>query len=140
MRKLAYILKYWAKRRQMNNPMEGTLSSYGFILCLIHFLQNLANPILPNLQHLPRDWCGEAIGEMTEIPINWEVNAVDGSKCNTYFYEPDSHSFNILRVSVMWNSNMKMRLIYISIGYGFQKQGFCWCASIQILSIFCFFI
>ena len=38
-RELAFIIKYWAKQRQINNPQEGTLSSYGYILCLIHFLQ-----------------------------------------------------------------------------------------------------
>jgi hypothetical protein len=38
-RELAFIIKYWAKQRHINNPQEGTLSSYGYILCLIHFLQ-----------------------------------------------------------------------------------------------------
>lgn len=38
-RELAFIIKYWAKQRYINNPQEGTLSSYGYILCLIHFLQ-----------------------------------------------------------------------------------------------------
>jgi hypothetical protein len=36
---LAYVIKHWAKRRRINCPSEGTLSSYGYILCLIHFLQ-----------------------------------------------------------------------------------------------------
>lgn len=36
---LAYLIKYWAKRRDINCPGEGTLSSYGYILCLIQFLQ-----------------------------------------------------------------------------------------------------
>lgn len=40
-RELAFIIKYWAKQRYINNPQDGTLSSYGYILCLIHFLQVL---------------------------------------------------------------------------------------------------
>jgi uncharacterized membrane-anchored protein YjiN (DUF445 family) len=36
---LAFTIKHWAKSRHINNPGEGTLSSYGYILCLIHFLQ-----------------------------------------------------------------------------------------------------
>ena len=38
-RPLAFVLKHWAKSRHINNPGEGTLSSYGYILLLIHFLQ-----------------------------------------------------------------------------------------------------
>lgn len=38
-RYLAYIIKHWAKKRHINNPADGTLSSYGYLLCLIHFLQ-----------------------------------------------------------------------------------------------------
>jgi hypothetical protein len=47
-RELAFIIKYWAKQRCINNPQEGTLSSYGYILCLIHFLQVCSSP-LPSL-------------------------------------------------------------------------------------------
>lgn len=36
---LVFIVKHWAKSRHLNSPSDGTLSSYGFILCLIHFLQ-----------------------------------------------------------------------------------------------------
>ena len=36
---VAYIVKHWAKSRHINSPGDGTLSSYGYILLLIHFLQ-----------------------------------------------------------------------------------------------------
>jgi len=35
---LAAIIKRWAKRRDINNPASHTLSSYGYILMLLHFL------------------------------------------------------------------------------------------------------
>ena len=38
-RSLAFIIKRWAKARRLNDPSEGTLSSYGHILCVIYFLQ-----------------------------------------------------------------------------------------------------
>lgn len=38
-RELAFLIKHWAKSRHLNSPANGTLSSYGFILLLIHFLQ-----------------------------------------------------------------------------------------------------
>lgn len=38
-RQLAYVVKYWARRRHINNASEGTLSSYAYILLILHFLQ-----------------------------------------------------------------------------------------------------
>ncbi len=66
---IASIVKRWAKRRNINDPSHHTLSSYGYILMLLHFLTtHKANkngeiesifsktcaecPLLPNLQ-----WC-----------------------------------------------------------------------------------
>ena len=59
-RKMAYVIKYWAKARQINSPAYGTPSSYAYILCLIHFLQSRpVNPILPALQRIPANWNGK---------------------------------------------------------------------------------
>lgn len=38
-RSLAFIIKHWAKARHLNSPGNGTLSSYGYVLCMLHFLQ-----------------------------------------------------------------------------------------------------
>jgi hypothetical protein len=38
-RPLAYVVKYWAKCREINSPSNGTLSSYGYVLSVLHFLQ-----------------------------------------------------------------------------------------------------
>jgi hypothetical protein len=32
-------IKHWAKRRKVNDPYRGTLSSYGYVLMIINFLQ-----------------------------------------------------------------------------------------------------
>ena len=45
---LALILKCWAKSRQINDSLMGTLSSYSYILLLVHYLQHVL--VLPNLQ------------------------------------------------------------------------------------------
>ena len=37
-RVLASVIKRWAKARDINNPSRHTLSSYGYILMMIHFL------------------------------------------------------------------------------------------------------
>ncbi|EQC26676.1 hypothetical protein SDRG_15514 [Saprolegnia diclina VS20] len=56
---LAYFVKYWVKTREMNNAAQGTLSSYGYLLLLIHYLQRTSPPVLPVLQTLPPQWQGE---------------------------------------------------------------------------------
>ncbi|CAD7948076.1 unnamed protein product [Amoebophrya sp. A25] len=47
-KKLALILKRWAKARGINDSLTGTLSSYSYVLLLVHFLQR--SNILPVLQ------------------------------------------------------------------------------------------
>ncbi len=49
------IIKYWAKQRRINEPYQGTLSSYAYILLAINFLQLRNPPILPNLQRMYPD-------------------------------------------------------------------------------------
>ncbi|KAK4052284.1 hypothetical protein OIO90_004365 [Microbotryomycetes sp. JL221] len=54
LRVLVLFLKVWTKRRKINNPYRGTLSSYGFVLLVIHYLAQVRKPaVLPNLQQLP---------------------------------------------------------------------------------------
>ncbi|TMW59743.1 hypothetical protein Poli38472_004812 [Pythium oligandrum] len=55
-RVLAFVLKQFVKRRRMNCAAESTLSSYGYLLMLIHFLQRQEPPILPVLQTLSPTW------------------------------------------------------------------------------------
>ncbi|KAL1974532.1 hypothetical protein VTN31DRAFT_4736 [Thermomyces dupontii] len=50
-RPLAMIVKYWTKRRVLNDAaLGGTLSSYTWICLIINFLQTRDPPILPSLQ------------------------------------------------------------------------------------------
>lgn len=50
-RPMILFVKAWAKRRNINSPYHGTLSSYGYVLMVLHYLVNIANPsIAPNLQ------------------------------------------------------------------------------------------
>ncbi|KAK4231273.1 Poly(A) RNA polymerase protein cid1 [Podospora fimiseda] len=52
-RPLVLFVKHWAKVRQINSPYRGTLSSYGYVLMMLHYLVNIAQPfVCPNLQEL----------------------------------------------------------------------------------------
>jgi DNA polymerase sigma len=82
-RVLAAIIKRWAKARDINSPARHTLSSYGYIIMLLHFLtyhkrtgnglvspiaeaegdpeirngsKPQGTPILPNLQWMDQHW------------------------------------------------------------------------------------
>lgn len=59
---LAFALKVWCKSRAISHPEEGSLSSYSWILMLIHFLQRTAPPVLPNLQAREDTALGEGGG------------------------------------------------------------------------------
>ncbi|KAI0920419.1 hypothetical protein AcV5_010157 [Taiwanofungus camphoratus] len=51
---MVLFLKVWSKRRKINSPYKGTLSSYGYVLLVIYFLVHVKNPpVLPNLQQMP---------------------------------------------------------------------------------------
>lgn len=49
---MVLFVKSWAKRRKINSSYSGTLSSYGWVLMVLHYLVNVAQPpVCPNLQH-----------------------------------------------------------------------------------------
>ena len=47
---LVTAVKHWAKRRAVNDPYRGTLSSYCYVLMCVHLLQTRSPPALPCLQ------------------------------------------------------------------------------------------
>ncbi|KAF2111860.1 hypothetical protein BDV96DRAFT_581911 [Lophiotrema nucula] len=50
-RPMVLFVKSWAKRRKINSSYSGTLSSYGWVLMVLHYLCNIASPpVVPNLQ------------------------------------------------------------------------------------------
>jgi DNA polymerase sigma len=62
MRQLGYCVKHWAKRRCVNEPYTGTLSSYCYILMCIHLLQTRQPPVLPCLQTADHTFSREVEG------------------------------------------------------------------------------
>ncbi|KAL9025655.1 MAG: hypothetical protein Q9196_005555 [Gyalolechia fulgens] len=48
---MVLFIKAWARRRKINSPYHGTLSSYGYVLMVLHYLVNVARPpVCLNLQ------------------------------------------------------------------------------------------
>ncbi|CAG8951744.1 hypothetical protein HYFRA_00005546 [Hymenoscyphus fraxineus] len=50
-KQMVLFVKHWAKTRAINTPYRGSLSSYGYVLMVLHYLVNVAQPfVCPNLQ------------------------------------------------------------------------------------------
>ncbi|XP_068166623.1 poly(A) RNA polymerase GLD2 isoform X2 [Antennarius striatus] len=54
-RPIILVVKKWARHNQINDASKGTLSSYGLVLMILHYLQTVRTPVLPSLQ---RDYPG----------------------------------------------------------------------------------
>jgi DNA polymerase sigma len=50
---LGIAVKAWTRRRDISNAKNQTLSSYAYIILLIHYLQRRDSPLLPCLQKRP---------------------------------------------------------------------------------------
>jgi DNA polymerase sigma len=115
-RVLAAIIKRWAKARNINNPSKHTLSSYGYILMLIHFLTyhvragngliasvetsdngHTKSPLLPNLQWMDPTWLKMTHAPYTELaklPLQLVKHPLeDNQVVNAYFFRGDSREW-----------------------------------------------
>ncbi|OQS03776.1 hypothetical protein THRCLA_21068 [Thraustotheca clavata] len=147
---LAYFIKAWVKSREMNNAAQGTLSSYGYLLMLIHYLQRTNPPVLPVLQTLPPQWQGEiwcrchrqdttsSLDSSATCPYRpcmmKDRDQVDGPRLpnvpfgnsETYFFDPvhDEH-WHALRSFGSWNrQNVGSLLLGFFKFYGGEGEGF----------------
>lgn len=120
-RVMASVIKRWAKARDINNPARHTLSSYGYILMLLHFLTNhersgdglvspMGNstrnnqvlPLLPNLQWMHNSWPESSrdtpYTEFREPPKEpMQHPREENIKVNSYFYRLDQAKLKTLQ-------------------------------------------
>ncbi|KAM7454302.1 hypothetical protein BLSTO_04942 [Blastocystis sp. subtype 1] len=110
---LGIIIKKWAKVNRLNNPILKTLSSYGFMLMLIHFLQSAVSP-----PDLPPNWNGLAPVAGASLP-QMVVTSYEGVTYNTYFYQPrDLHLLNrFAQQNTMTVGELLIEFFYY---YGYQ--------------------
>lgn len=88
--------------RAINDTYYGTLSSYAYVLLLLHYLQNVCEPpVLPNLQKMPPKHVLDAVEMLPYMcslspPVVHQLSAqsktirgIDGDvdECNTYFLD-----------------------------------------------------
>ncbi|KAF4657904.1 hypothetical protein FOL47_008242 [Perkinsus chesapeaki] len=76
-RTLVVLVKHWAKTRDVNDALNGTLSSYSYVLLVVFFLQQKG--ILPSLQD-PRCF--------RNVKKEWIIDRyVDSEKHHVYFFD-----------------------------------------------------
>ncbi|UJR24938.1 hypothetical protein I4U23_006302 [Adineta vaga] len=83
---LGYMIKHLAKFCGIGDASRGTLSSYAYIIMLIHFLQQIRPAVLPVLQKLRDD--PTKPNEMYKKCAEW----------NVYFYE------DLLKIKQLWKN------------------------------------
>lgn len=123
-RQVGVFVKMWAKARGICSPFYGTLCSYGYILMVIHYLMNVAQPpLIPNLQSICQ-----------QLPGHHTVATVNG--CEVRYYSDEA----ILRSRATYNTKLGNRqsvgdllrgffAYYGSIGRGAPLGGFHWASS-----------
>ncbi|CAF1111531.1 unnamed protein product [Adineta ricciae] len=83
---LGYMIKHLTKSCDIADASRGTLSSYAYILMVIHFLQQTQPPVLPVLQQLSDD------------PTKKDLMLKKCSVWNVYFYE------DLSKLNTLWKS------------------------------------
>lgn len=123
-RPMIIFVKAWAKKRKINSPYHGTLSSYGYVLMVLHYLINVANPpVLLNLQTAK-----EALEDRS--PHNDEI--IDGYTVR--FWRSENEIIDLARSGHLANNtrdNVGSLLrgffhYYAQQGYYSPSGGFCW--------------
>ena len=81
-RELVVLVKHWAKQREVNDSLQGTLSSYAYVLLVVEFLQSFN--LLPNLQAPPAEVIPHPLPEVL----------MDNGRCSAWFLRPEDVEFS----------------------------------------------
>ena len=129
-RQMVLFVKSWSKKRKINTPYHGTLSSYGYVLMVLHYLVNIVYPpVLFNLQR---------------TPLAFE------DKLSSQIVELDGHNVQFLRNEAVIESLLKDREVtrnsetlgsllhgffyyYAHQGYNSPSNGFSWLTDVLSL-------
>ena len=127
---MVLFVKSWAKWRQINSAYHGTLSSYGYVLMVLHYLVNIAYPsVLPNLQLMPQAYSGKNSSD--EL-------IVDG--CDVRFFRNEADIEHLQRQGAITSNQESLGSLlrgffkyYAVQGYTSPKGGFRW--TLDVLSL-----
>jgi terminal uridylyltransferase len=141
---LVAIIKRWAKSRDINNPSNHTLSSYGYIIMLLHFLTthkaNNANiepfyqkkqqmsrqqqspqlsgcPLLPNLQWMNPHWIQSQLG------TPYQELEMQPKNQYTMMHHPSENTFLVNKYFCQLNDEALMMNLHRHLEYHDHHHG-----------------
>ena len=130
---MVIFVKAWSKQRKINTPYRGTLSSYGYVLMILHFVVNVAcPPLAPNLQRHPfaqgPDVQGSQLTEVDGFDIQfWRDEHVIRHAAHQHILLPRRNEESV-------GSLLRGFFLYFSQqGYNVPKGGFCWAQDVLSL-------
>lgn len=113
-RHMGIFVKNWAKARAINTPYHGTLSSYGYILMVLHYLMNVASPpVIPNLQEMAHR-------------ESWEVQPADLFEGHDIRYVSDLNRIREYMATAPKNQSSLGGLLQGFFRYYAAHDGFNW--------------
>jgi terminal uridylyltransferase len=120
-RPMVLFIKSWAKRRKINSSYSGTLSSYGYVLMVLHYLVNVTSPpVLPNLQHQAET-------------NDWPSHTIDGHEVR--FYDQESVIERRAQEGLMTDNNESLGKLLVGFFryYAVNTGGFFWTRDVLSL-------
>ena len=129
-RLMVLFIKAWSKKRKINTPYHGTLSSYGFVLMVLHYLINVVRPpVLINLQQTPYAFTDELSAKIVELEGH-----------NVQFLRNEAVIETLVkRNAITQNTESVGSLLcgffryYARQGYGNSAGGFAWTSDVLSL-------
>ena len=111
-RQMILFVKAWAKRRKINSPYHGTLSSYGYVLMVLHYIVNVANPpIAPNLQI---SW---------KAPINEPPEDISCNGCDVRFWRSEQDILRDARRGMLTQNRSRLASLLRGFFHYFAREG-----------------
>jgi len=126
-RPMVLFVKSWASRRKVNSARDGTLSSYGWVLMVLHYLVNVAQPpVCPNLQLVRRQ------------PDGASVVICDGYDVQFWRNEPEIQQLAAKKMLTHNQQTLGALLkdffhYYAQQGYSSPRGGFVWTQDVLSL-------
>lgn len=132
-RPMVLFVKSWASRRKINSSYSGTLSSYGYVLMVLHYLVNIASPpVCPNLQIVRRP---QNLGPHAHSDPNLYCEGYD-----VYFWRSEAEIQSLAAKSMLTPNRDSLGallrqffLYYAQQGYQSPSGGFAW--THEVLSL-----
>ncbi|KAF1959937.1 PAP/OAS1 substrate-binding domain-containing protein [Byssothecium circinans] len=141
-RPIVLFVKAWAKRRKINSSYSGTLSSYGWVLMVLHYLVNIAQPpVCPNLQLI---WRPMAHMDVDALEKMFKETTIDGYAVR--FFDNEQEIINMAQSRRLTNNTQSIGALlrgffqyFASVpqphgwGYGPRPPSFYW--TNEVLSL-----